>query len=415
MVQSRTWRWVAAALVALIASLASAGAAEVRTLPQPVGELVRQAGFSPALATRTDSWLPVGWTRRSDQVVQIRQNGWLVDVVGMPSDLMPYKPGVTPPVGGERQQRAIAAVQQALRRAALPRAQTGTKHALCLMISFSDMAGTMPASHYNDLLFSVGTYGVGAGSMHDFYNKASHGQLDFQGTVPNAWLTSAHTHDYWGDNAGGLGTYPVNAQGLVEEAIALADPQIDFSQYDDNGDGVVDHFMVVHAGPGRETTGDNNDIHSHSWSVVNGATNDGVRVGAYIIQPEDGQVGVFSHEMGHQLGLPDLYDYGYDSAGVGDYCLMASGSWGGGGDDPSIHSAWCRYALGWETPTNVTSPLTNTTLVPSDLGGTLPTDLTYRLWRRGQTGNSEYFIIENRQQALLPSKEIGRASGRERV
>jgi immune inhibitor A len=64
-------------------------------------------------------------------------------------------------------------------------------------------------------------------------------------------------------------------------------------------------------------------------------------------------MGVFAHEFGHVLGLPDLYDTSYRSRGVGDFCLMGSGSWGGGGERPTRLSAWCLAKLGFVRPRTV--------------------------------------------------------------
>jgi immune inhibitor A len=74
-------------------------------------------------------------------------------------------------------------------------------------------------------------------------------------------------------------------------------------------------------------------------------------VGKYTIQPEDGGVGVFSHEYGHDLGLPDLYDY-YGENGTGFWTLMSSGSWIDEGKDtignkPAHMGAWEKFQLGW--------------------------------------------------------------------
>ena len=71
-----------------------------------------------------------------------------------------------------------------------------------------------------------------------------------------------------------------------------------------------------------------------------------VKVNKYTIQPElygtgtsISTIGVFAHEFGHALGLPDLYDTDYTSEGVGNWSLMAGGSWnysgGNGGNRPA--------------------------------------------------------------------------------
>ncbi len=122
---------------------------------------------------------------------------------------------------------------------------------------------------------------------------------------PDCATASRSMYAYYVDAQAGFGTYPRNAQKPAEDAVAAADPLVDFSQFDNDGpdgipdsgddDGVVDALFVVHAEPGRETTGSDNDIHSQAWSMANPLTVDGVTAGGYSMEPEDGQRGVFGH------------------------------------------------------------------------------------------------------------------------
>jgi immune inhibitor A len=139
-------------------------------------------------------------------------------------------------------------------------------------------------------------------------------------------------------------------------------------------------------------------IWSHKWTLREKFVNNKVTAFAYFTAPEDGRLGVFSHEFGHFLGLPDLYDTTYRSYGIGNWCLMAGGSWNGEGKQPARMSAWCLATLGWIQPTNVTSA--RTLSMPA-----LETDKSacYRLWTKGQT-RKEYFLIENRQKAGRDAK-----------
>src|SRR5262249_13143558 len=100
------------------------------------------------------------------------------------------------------------------------------------------------------------------------------------------------------------------------------------------------------------------------------------------------------------FGLPDLYDIDYSSEGIGNWCLMAGGSWGGGGDVPVHPSAWCKANQGWVT---VNMVKTNAAITLTDVK---TSNAVHRLWMNG-TGGNEYFLIENRQQtgfdASLPA------------
>ncbi len=290
-----------------------------------------------------------------------------------------------------------------------------TFRVLVILIDFQDKyytggftAGTV--SDFDSLLFSDGINPTG--SMKEFYYQNSYGNFILQGDVVG-WYRAANNADYYTnfcDGSDGLGSYPHNAQKLVEEAVDAADPYVDFSQYDNNGDGTVDGIFVVHAGTGYEETGNPCEIHSHQWSISS-RYKDGVYVRPYSIEPEESPpsqglipIGVFCHEFGHVLGLPDLYDTDYSSSGAGHWALMASGSYNGGSRSPSDFIAWSKMKLGWLTPTNITSNQTSVQLPAIEWNPT-----AYRLWKNGQVG-SQYFIVENRQKygsdAYLPGSGI---------
>ena len=84
---------------------------------------------------------------------------------------------------------------------------------------------------------------------------------------------------------------------------------------------------------------------------------DSTKIFGYLTVPEDCKIGVCAHELGHLLfGLPDLYDTDDTSEGIGNWCLMAGGSWNGGGDIPAHPSAWCKVEPGLgRRSTNVTA------------------------------------------------------------
>jgi immune inhibitor A len=275
------------------------------------------------------------------------------------------------------------------------------RDAIVILVDFSDNQANQslyPSGHYSEMLFSVGTYATG--SMRDWYLENSYGQFNVTGAV-TIWLRMPQTYAYYVDGQAGMGTYPHNTQKLTEDAVAAADPYVDFSQFDNDGpdgipnsgddDGIVDALFVVHAGPGRETTGSNDDIHSHAWAVVNPPQVDGVTAYSYSIEPDEGSRGVFCHEFGHVLGLPDLYDTDYSSSGVGDWCCMSFGSWGGGGLTPVHLLSWCKARLDFLDPT---TPRVNLASAAIPQVETNPT--SFNLWTGGYP-ERQYFTAENRQ------------------
>ncbi len=250
-------------------------------------------------------------------------------------------------------------------------------------------------SDFQNLLFSDDSTD-GHYSMTEFYYENSYGKFYLQGTVVG-WVRLPQTYAYYVNNNNGFGSYPQNAQRMAEDAITLADPMVDFSQFDNDGNGWCDGVFVVHAGLGAEQTGASSMIWSHSWSTSYTMHLDGINVQSYTTEPEEFQglglitMGVFCHEYGHFLGLPDLYDTDYSSSGIGDWSLMAGGSWNYSGRYPAFLDAWCKKELGFLTMTNMTSNQQDVQIPES-----IYNPVAYRLWENGAVGN-EYFLIENRQ------------------
>jgi immune inhibitor A len=229
--------------------------------------------------------------------------------------------------------------------------------------------------HYSELLFGDSTWtapnGHEANSMTMYYQAQSGGSYQVEGAVAG-WYMATKPAAFYGNNVDG------DARALVREALtaAAADPSVDLSQfdiedrYDIDGDGdlwepdgLIDHVMVIHSSVGEEAGGGQlgeDAIWAHRWNLggifgLAGTTTPipywgGVMAAYdYTIQPADGAVGVFSHEYGHDLGLPDEYDTQYSGRGepVSSWSIMSSGSWAGAlsGTEPSGFSAWAKEFL----------------------------------------------------------------------
>jgi len=236
--------------------------------------------------------------------------------------------------------------------------------------------------YYLDLLFNDAP---GANSMRNFYIEQSSNRYTVHGDVTD-WVAVPNNAVYYDDspdtNVWFFLEDTVNGWYQAQIAAGKTPDQINayLSQFDvwdrydydldgdfDEPDGYIDTFQSVHAGEGEEGGGGAGAIWSHSWyaryadiGTTGPAFNlfGGIQVGDseywlgdYTIQPENGGVGVFTHEFGHDLGLPDLYDY-YGENGTGFWTLMSSGSWLDDGKDTignkSSHmGAWEKFQLGW--------------------------------------------------------------------
>lgn len=278
---------------------------------------------------------------------------------------------------------------------------------LAILVQFSDNATSTTATFFDTKVF-----GTSSNTVRGYYREVSYNQLDIVAvTLPSTlgWQTAPQTYAYYagnsvpGDDRGYCldAAYPNNCRRMAEDLANQVNALVDFSQYDNDGDGWVDTLMIVHAGSGAEWTGDEGDMWSHSWWTVNPPNLDGKFVGNYIVMPEfwntSGDIthGVYVHELGHAFGLPDFYDVDYTSKGVGNWSLMSGGSWNGSmGGTPAHLDAWSRLYLEFNTATDV-----------SVTGGiiTLPNveqNQVGSIYRFNSPSADEYWLIENRQKLL---------------
>lgn len=266
----------------------------------------------------------------------------------------------------------------------------GQKKILVLLVDFSDSIATHSPSDIDDRLLSSNS-----GSMRDFYREISYNKLEVVGTVSGAnggWYRAPKEKAYYTNGNYGFGYYPRNVQKLVEDAIDLANPFINFADYDNDGDGIVDALVVIAAGSGAEVTGDVEDFWSHKGVISPPKTVDGVKIQTYVVAPENGRVGVMSHELGHLLcKLPDLYDTDASSRGTGQWDLMAGGSWNGNGDRPAHPTSWCKIRAGWVKPATIFNAVESITIQPYTTH-----DQVYKL-PIGKIDSREYFLLSNRQ------------------
>ncbi|MFF2526019.1 immune inhibitor A domain-containing protein [Streptomyces liangshanensis] len=250
--------------------------------------------------------------------------------------------------------------------------------------------------HFQDLYFGEGTdrKGKPKESLKTYYEKTSSGRYSVDGEVSD-WVKVPYNEARYGSNYCGS-TNCANVWDAVKDGVTAwaadqkakgrTDAQIktdlagydQWDRYDFDGDGnfnepdgYIDHFQIVHAGEDESAGGGAegpNALWAHRWYAygtdagrTGPATNKaggtqigdtGIWVGDYTMQPENGGLGVFAHEYGHDLGLPDLYDTAGGDNSTAFWTLMSSGSWLGNGKDaigdrPGDMTAWDKLQLGW--------------------------------------------------------------------
>ena len=145
------------------------------------------------------------------------------------------------------------------------------------------------------------------------------------------------------------------ARDMAADASRSPDPHVTFGPYDNDGNGYVDAFIVVHSGRGGEETGNSGDIWSHKWVLPSQVTTDSTKVYGYLTIPEDAKLGVSAHELGHLLfGFPTSTTPTAPPrvSATGASWAAARGTVGATRPRPS---AWCKVNQGWATVNNITA------------------------------------------------------------
>ena len=247
--------------------------------------------------------------------------------------------------------------------------------------------------------------GDGGKTAVDYFNDQFHGAFDFRFTVTDI-VTLSKTADYYGKNdSEGNDTH---AEEMVREACEQADEHVDFSLFDDDGDGEVDNVFVFFAGKDEADDPDRNAdcIWSHAFFLSAGGIRlklDGVTIDRYacsselMLLPEVGKytmasIGTFCHEYSHTFGLPDLYDTDYEgSGGTSDglwrrLSLMDGGNTNNNGYTPPYYNAIERQELGMSEGLPLVPG--NYTLEPIHVNGTY--------YIAGSDCEGEYYLFECR-------------------
>jgi M6 family metalloprotease-like protein len=282
---------------------------------------------------------------------------------------------------------------------------SGTKKFLCILIGFTDKAFTKTKADYENLLNQPGYATDGAmGSVYDYYKENSYSQLNLSFTVAGPYVASHNMSYYGANNSQGI---DVNPEALVTEAVKLADPTIDFTEFDNNKNGTVEGVYVVYAGYGEDAGASSSTIWAHTASIPP-ITLDGVTVSDYACSSElrgtngtgISRIGPICHELGHILGAMDFYDSNYNTNGLydgtGNWDIMANGAWNNNGVTPAHHNPYTKiFVYGWAVTQTFTSGA-NITLLDAEQNNN-------SFYIVNTATSNEFFLFENRQKQKFDS------------
>jgi len=284
------------------------------------------------------------------------------------------------------------------------------------------------AADYDAVLFAATPPAGRPYTYRSFYRQLSDSVFDIQGaTYGYANLDSTEAFYVGGQSSGCATQNPygsTNCNGLfsqlaisrmqsaLTQALGKLDSQIDFSQYVDTASGFVPLVLFMHEAMGGEcgpSSSPQNHLWAHRFALPTYTTQDDwpghpgqkIKISDYILQPGVGgansctttqimPIGTVAHETGHGFGLPDLYDTGGETEGVGQWSLMSSGSFTSP-FSPSRMDAWTLNELGWITVVPLTSNGTYT------FDAAPLSDTAYYVAVQGSNPRGEYFLLENRE------------------
>ena len=314
---------------------------------------------------------------------------------------------------------------------------------LVLLVEFEDERNTYSPENFANLLFAENlspdnTYFPSSHSdykmsVREYYDEISNGKQKIIGDLGSVtdWETASNDYSYYVDGANGTGkgTNGVSQSAaalIVEIAMKIDEEGFDFTQFD-NGEGAIDVVILIVAGKGGNMTSNyfwphmfvvptsgygleeiDQNAPSNSAGYFSPGSNGGVAIRKYIVIQEKyawnhsgthtgfiHPIGTICHELGHVLGLPDLYNTSIESdPGIGDWGLMGSGNYLQQ-NSPAYMSAWSRYRLGYIDPfiiENVTAA--PEAILPAAIGSS---EQTAMILPMNTNMPQEYLIIENRQ------------------
>lgn len=291
----------------------------------------------------------------------------------------------------------------------------GSKKGLVILVQFQDVK--FRENHTRELFDRMFNekgfnYGNANGSVADYFADQSYGQFTPTFDVVGPVTVSQNTA-YYGANSNNFDGRPAE---MINEAVLAVDFEVNFADYDWDGDGEVENFYVIYAGYAESNSGNNPDYlwphSSHLWGWGFRRKLDGVKLNTYACSQEiygwesSGDtdlagIGTPCHEFSHCLGQVDLYDIDYSGADTPDFwSVMSGGSYNNDGYTPSAYTAYERNTCGWLDFTELTDGTEVT-----DMPAVTSEPVAYVIYNEGN--RKECYMLENRQKEGWDSYQYG--------
>ncbi|HWP37693.1 MAG TPA: M6 family metalloprotease domain-containing protein [Gemmatimonadales bacterium] len=316
----------------------------------------------------------------------------------------------------------------------------GTLRFPTVLVTFSDLSpAQLPsAALYDSIIYTSQPLSGRPYTVRTFYEEMSNGLFTIDGRA-HGWFAGDSSTAYYlnacGENRNAVdcGQGRTRMRALFVSALTRMDPGVDFGQFDNDGpdgvpnsgddDGVVDLVQFIHPVTGGECNGrgfwaHKSSLGSEATSYRTGDTSPGgaaIRVNAYFVASGVGAascgdgaimgIGTASHELGHGIGLPDLYDTYGVSEGIGEWGLMGAGGYRSL-MSPTHFEAWSKEQLGWVVVRELTEPGSYR------LGPVVTSDTVFLVRPTGDNPRGQYFLLENKQPVGSDTANLLRGSQR---
>lgn len=287
---------------------------------------------------------------------------------------------------------------------------TGKHKGLVILVNFNDksMLTTSTWGTFHDMFNKEGyNKNNHIGSVRDYFLAQSYDQLDIEFDVVGPYTLSKNMSYYGKNDADGYDSHPAE---MVIEAVRMANPEVNYKDYDWDGNGEVDQVYVIFAGYSEAAGAPSNTIWPHEWDLESAKYGgdgtgalylDGVWINTYACSNEllgitgntINPIGTAVHEFSHCLGLPDMYDTEGNNFGMGCWSVLDQGCYNGPrsqGEVPASYTSYERMYAGWIKPTELKSAHSVRNM--QTLADSQEAYIIYN-----DANRNEYYLLENHQ------------------